>query len=233
VAITLKDLRRRRCRLQTEALAGQSLDLRIDCRIGADGARELADPQPFEGTSNSLAIPVELESPSHELEAEGRRLRVDAVRPAHHQRHAVLLGPLDDNFEGAIDAGEDQLAGLLNLQREGGVENVRRRQAVVEPPPDRAELLGDRVDERGDVMLGAFLDLGDALRRRRGGPLPDLGGSLDRNDSHGSPAVERRELDLEQAGEPPLVRPDPGHGRARVPGNHRFDSRGRSGGCPG
>ena len=62
---------------------------------------------------------------------------------------------------------EDQRAGVPDLQRERGVDDVRRGEAVVDPAALRAELLGHGVDERGDVVVGRPLDLGDALRRRR------------------------------------------------------------------
>ena len=45
------------------------------------------------------AVAVELERPAGELQAERRRLGVDAVRAAHLQRRAVLLGARDDGGE--------------------------------------------------------------------------------------------------------------------------------------
>ena len=73
----------------------------------------------------------------------------------------------------------EQLAGVPDLQRERGVDDVRRRQPVVHPAPLRPELLGDGVDERGEVVVGRQLDLGDALgrrRRRAGADRGDVGG---------------------------------------------------------
>ena len=74
--------------------------------------------------------------------------------------------------------GEQQLAGVPDLQRERGVDDVRRREPVVHPAPLRPELLGDGVDERGEVVVGRLLDLGDALgarRRRAGADRGDVG----------------------------------------------------------
>ena len=82
VTVALEDLRRDRRRLESEALARDPLELRVGCRVGADGARELADAQLLERTSEASASPVELERPAGELEPEGGRLGVHAVRAA-------------------------------------------------------------------------------------------------------------------------------------------------------
>ena len=122
----------------------------------------------------------------------------------------------------------------LDLQRERGVDDVRRRQPVVHPAAFRAELLGDRVDERGEVVVGRQLDLGDALGRRHGAPA--RGSRAASRGGHRAdlgPAVERGELDLEPARELALLRPDPAHLRAGVAGDHpgQCRSAAQEGGC--
>ena len=72
-----------------------------------------------------LAIPVERERPPGELEPERGRLGVDAVRPTHADRVAVLLGTGDDGSEGAIEALEQECPRVLDGEREGRVEHVR------------------------------------------------------------------------------------------------------------
>ena len=104
--VTRDHLRRDRLRLEAEPLAGDALDLGVDGRVGADGARELPDAVRFERAHETGAPPVELEGPAGELPAEGRRLRVDAVRTADADRVAVLLGAPDDRVEGTLDARE-------------------------------------------------------------------------------------------------------------------------------
>ena len=145
MAVALEDLRGARSGLEPEALAGDPLDLGIGRGVGADGARELADPHSFERPGDARAVTLEREGPAGELETEGGGLGVDAVRAADRQGLAMLLGASNDGGEGAIDPREDQRAGIANLERERGVEDVRRRQAVVEPAPLFAEPLGDRV----------------------------------------------------------------------------------------
>ena len=49
--------------------------------------------------------------------------------------------PRHDGGERTVDAGEQQLARVADLQRQRGVEDVRRREPVVHPAALRAELL--------------------------------------------------------------------------------------------
>ena len=118
--------------------------------------------------SSRVAGAVELERPAGELPAERRRLGVDAVRAADADRARGAPRRARRRRASARSMpGEQQRAGVADLQRERRVDDVRRRQPVVHPAPFRAELLGDGVDERGQVVVGRPLDLGDALGRRR------------------------------------------------------------------
>ena len=227
MAVALEDLRRARRGLEPEPLAGDPLDLRVGRGVRADGAGELADPHPFERPGDARAIALEGEGPAGELETEGRRLCVDAVGAADRQRLAMLLGARHDGGEGAVDPREDQRAGIADLERERGVEDVRRRQAVVEPAPLLAEPLGDGVDERGDVVVGPRLDLRDALGRRNDGARANRLDRLARHDAGLGPALQRGQLDLQPARQPRLVRPDRRHGRAGVARNHSSESTAR------
>ena len=95
-----------------------------------------------------------------------------------------------------------------------------------------AELLGDRVDEGGRVVVGDALDLRDALRRRHLDLGADRLDGVRRNRPELGERVERGELDLEPRRKLPLVRPDPGHGWTGVAGNHWTQSRGPDPGPP-
>src|SRR5207248_10358269 len=97
VPVALEDLRGRRRGLEPEALACRPLELGIGSRVRADGAAELADAHALERAGDALLPALELERPAGELEAERRRLGVDAVRPAHLERQPVLLGPRSDD----------------------------------------------------------------------------------------------------------------------------------------
>ena len=58
---------------------------------------------------------------------------------------------------------EEQRAGVPELERERGVDDVGRGQPVVEPAALLAELGLHGVDEGGQVVAGLALQLGDAL----------------------------------------------------------------------
>ena len=66
-------------------------------------------------------------------------------------------------------AGEHDLAGVAQRQRERGVEDVGGGQPVVDPAPRRPGRLREHVDEGGDVVVGDLLALGDRLDARARG----------------------------------------------------------------
>src|SRR5436305_10980133 len=96
---------------------------------------------------------------------------------------------------------------------ERGVDDVGRREPVVHPAAFRSELLGDGVDERREIVVGRLLDFAYALYRWRDGVRTDGGHIVSRHGADFGPAVEGRQLDVEPAGELPLLRPDPAHRR--------------------
>ena len=86
------------------------------------------------------------------------------MRPPDADGPTVLLGAADHRVDGPVDPAEEELARVLDLQRQRGVDDVGGGQPVVEPAALRPELLGDGVDEGGGVVVGRQLDLGDARR---------------------------------------------------------------------
>ena len=230
VPVALQDLRRAGRRLEAEPLAGHPLDLGVGGGVGADGARELADAQALDRAAEPLAVAVERERPTGELEPERRRLGVDAVGAPHADRLAVLLRPRDDGAEGAVDPLEHERPGVLDGERERRVEHVRRRQPVVEEAALLAQSLGDGVDEGGDVVVRLALDLGDrsgvgttARSRIAATRLAWDGANL-------GPALEGSQLDVEPA---PQLLASPtrcGSWPGGSSGRSRFHSRSRSGG---
>ena len=167
VPVALDDLRRDRLRLEPEPLAGDPLELRVGRRVRADRAGELPDAHRRRAPAQALAAAVELERPAGELEPEGGRLRVDAVRPADAERLPVLLGAVGRPQPARVEPSSSKRAGVPELERECGVDDVGRSQAVVEPAALLAELRLDGVDEGGQVVVGLALELGDPLGGRR------------------------------------------------------------------
>ena len=138
----------------------------------------------------ALGVAVGLEREAGELDAERRRLGVDAVRAPDADGVDVLARALGERDDELARAGDDDLAGRAELQGERGVEHVGRRQAVVDPAPAGPGALLQHVDEGRDVVVGDALALlhgldgerrgADRLRGRRRRPVHLLaGGDLD------------------------------------------------------
>jgi two-component system, OmpR family, response regulator RegX3 len=229
VAVSRDDLRGHRLGHEAEQAAGDPFHLRVASAVDADRACELPDADSRERALEAIRVALELECPAGDLRAEGDRLRVDTVRAPDHRRVPVFLGAPDNRGERSLDPLEQEDARLPRLQGEGGVEDVGGREPEVEPAAVVAELLGNGVDEGGEVVLGALLDLRDPLGRGRHRALADALDGIGRHGSDLGPAGQRSQLDLEPAGEPALVRPDSLHGRAGVARDHRLDSRARGG----
>jgi hypothetical protein len=154
-----------------------------------------------------------------ELQPKRGRLGVHAVGAAGDRRVAELLGAHEQRPLGALEPAEQELAGVAELQRECRVDDVGRRQAVVEPARRLAHLLGDRLGEREDVMVRAALDLLDAGDVDTGA-LAHGARRLGRDRPQLRPRFHGRDLDVEPPLEPALVRPDGAHRGAGIAGDH-------------
>ena len=150
-------------------------DRRVDIGEGADGARDGAGRDLLARRDQPLAGPVELGIGLRQLDAEGRRLGMDAVRAADGDRVFVLLGAALQRREQGVDIGEEDVGGARELHRERGVEHVRRRHALVDEARLRPDDLGEMGEEGDDVVLGGRLDLVDArdVEGRRAALVPD------------------------------------------------------------
>ena len=119
------------------------------------------------GPAQALAVAVELERQQRELVAEARGLGDDAVgAPAITVVRCSSARRLVTR-EQPLEPPEEQVARLAELQRQGRVEQVGRRQPVVDPPARLADRLADDLDERRHVVLRDALELGDALEVER------------------------------------------------------------------
>ncbi len=223
VAVALEDLRRGRRRLEAQPLARDPLDLRVGRRVRADGPGELPDAKSLERALDADAVAVELERPARQLQAERRRLGVDAVRTPDRERVAVLLGARDDRIERACRAprgsdGRPPGSGATSAVS----SDVRRGQPVVEPAALLAELLRDGVDERGHVVVRALLDLAHAFGRRRLRTGAGRLGGVVREPADLRPARRaRRARPRATRASLRSLRPDSGHRRTGVAGDHQ------------
>ena len=148
--------------------------------------------------------------PQRQLQAEGHRLGVHAVRAADHRRVLVLVGARLDRLAERGQVLEDQVAGLDHLQRLRGVDDVRRGQAEVQPAGRRPDDLGHRGREGNHVVLRGlfdFVDAGDVERAL----VSQLARGLGRHDAGGGHRFGGRDFHLEPGLVPALLAPDATH----------------------
>ncbi len=142
---------------------------------------------------------------------------MDTVGAAHGRRVAELARTRRDRVLEAVDGFQQEIARARERDRERRVDDVARREPVVDPRAGReANPLLDDVDERRDVVVGDALALLD-----RGGvdrcPAADRLGVGPRDHAELGPRLDGEELDLEPGGQPRLVGEQLGHLGQGVP----------------
>ena len=223
VAVARDDLRRDRLGHEPHRLGNVLFDARIDLRKGADGARNRAGRDLLAGGNEALAGAGKFRIGIGELEPERHRLGVDAVGAADGRGHLVLEGALLQRGQHLVDVGYQEVGGAGELHVEAGVEHVGGGHALVDEAGLGADDFGQMGQEGDDVVLGLALDLVDPGDVEGGvrALCPDrLGGFLG-DDAEFRQRVRRMRLDLEPDLEAGLGRPDGGHFRAGVAGDHR------------
>ena len=144
------------------AFGDMRLDARIDLGEGADRAGDRAGRDLLARGDQALAGAGELGIGVGELEAERRRLGVDAVAAADGRRHLVLEGALLQRGQQPSRSAIRRSAARRQLHGEAGVEHVGRGHALVHEARLGADDLGQMGQEGDDVVLGLALDLVDA-----------------------------------------------------------------------
>ncbi len=215
VAIARDDLGRDGLGLQVEASQDPALEVRVRRRVRPDGAADGTEGDLVERAPQPVAVARRLHREAGEFDPERRRLGMHAVGAADAQRVHVRPRLRDQRVDEALGAGEHDLAGEPQLHGEGGVEDVARRQPVVDPAAGRAGARAEDVDEGRDVVVGDGLALlhvvhgegggADRLQVIGRGPVHLLaGGDLDR-----APGLHAR-----------VVGPEGAHRRAGVTVDH-------------
>ena len=139
VPIALDDLGGKFRGLQPELCANVTLDPRIEMRVCADGAAQFADADALQCLRQPFLGPAEFVEHERELQPESDRLRVNAVAPANHRRHLVTPGLVADDAAQFADVFQQNPPRRGELHRQRRVENIRRRQALVDPARGRAD----------------------------------------------------------------------------------------------
>ena len=157
-----------------------------------------------------------------ELEAEGGRLGVNAMRAADRRRIFVLQRAALYRGEQSVDIGDQQIGGARQLHGEAGVEHVGAGHALMHEARIRADEFAEMGQEGDDVMLGHALDLVDArdVEGDEIGLVPDRLGALLGDDADLGERVAGIGLDLEPDAKARLRLPDLRHLGAGIAGDH-------------
>ena len=116
---------------------------------------------------------------------------------------------------------QEQLGGILEDASLGGVEHVRRRQAVVHPLAALRHRFGEYVDERSDVVVGDPLAFVPFVDIHLGGSAGS-GGCRLRGDPFTNPRLDDEGLDFLPYCEFVRFAPDRRHLGERIAGDHPF-----------
>ena len=219
VPVTRDHLGRDVLRPEAQLLHHPALDRRRHRRIGPDRPGDLADGDLLEGVLETAQVPVGLERERCQLQAEGRGLSVDAVGAADAEHVAEFARAPDQRIAVDARAGDDDLAGLLQLQCQRVVDDVVGGEAVVEPAAGVADRRRDHVDERRHVMTGGPLALLDRLDGE-GRLLAALAGVRLGDHALLGPGIDGGELHLKERLHASLRRPDGADLLAGVAGDH-------------
>ena len=222
MAVARDDLGRDRLDLEPHLFGHIGFDGGIDIGEGADGAGNGAGGDLFLGRDQAAFGALELGVIAGELQAEGHGLGVDAVAAADGRGVLMLLGAGFQRGQDAIDAFDQQVRRPGQLDRETGVQHVRRGHALVQETGFLADDLGHVGQEGDDVVLGGAFDLVDpvGVEGRILALGPDGVGRRLGDDAQFGHLGRRMGLDLEPDLVLGLLRPDGGGVGAGIARDH-------------
>jgi hypothetical protein len=213
VAVAGDDLGRNRLDAKPHGLGDVLFHTRIDLREGADRTGNGAGRDLLARGDKSFACAREFRISLRQLEAEGGRLGMDAVRAADGRRVFVLKSAALESGEQGVHVRDQDIGGAHKLHVEAGVEHVRGGHAGMHEARFRSDDFRNMGEEGNDVVLDLRLDGVDA-RDIEGGVLalfPDRLGGFLRDDAEAGHGVGRMRLDLEPNAEARLRRPNRRH----------------------
>ena len=196
------------------------LERRVEHRVGADGAGELAHRGAADRVGEPLLVAAALHRVAGELEAEGGGLGVDAVGAAHAEGAGVAQGQLAQGRRERGLLAQQQVAGARGSPAPGRCRGRRTRSgrsgSSARPGPTRSATSVRKATTSWSVVVSS------SWVRSTVKPAPrlDVGEVLRRDHAARGPRAADRQLHLEPAGELGLLGPERGHRRARVPRDH-------------
>ena len=206
MAVALDDLGGDRGWLETELFADEGLDLRIEMGIGADGTAQHPVGNAFAGLLQPLNGAAKFVIHDAELEAEGDRLRMDAVAAANHRSEFMLLGTLCDGFAKFDQILQQDVGRFNHLHCKGGIEQVGGGQAAMNPTCRLSDMGGNLFEESDDIVIRPLFNLanfGDA----EGSLFPDCHGIFLGDDAQLGHSFTGERLNLKPDFKFPLLRP--------------------------
>src|SRR6478752_6857455 len=120
--VALDDLRRSGSRTETKRLANFVFDIGWNVGMGANRAREFANPHFFASEAQALQLTAQLVIPNRKLEPERGWLRVNAVCAADHERFSIANGLVADDVDQTLEVGLQDRTGVLNQNRERSID---------------------------------------------------------------------------------------------------------------
>ena len=198
-------------------------DSRVDVGERADRAGDRRGRNLLARRDEPGASALKLGMGVSELEAEGRRLGVDAMRAADGRGRLVLEGAALEGGQQRVDVGDEDVAGAPELHRKAGVEHVGTGQPQMDEARVRPDEFGEMGEEGDHVVLGRLFDLVDAgdVELRLVAFLADRPGGLFRDEADAGHRLGGQGLDLEPDAKPRFGRPYGGHLGAGVARDHR------------
>ncbi len=187
--------------------------------IGPHRATDLANGYGPAGPGEPFVIPGQLKGPRSELQAEGGRLRPDAVGTSQHGRGAMLQCFPLDNFEESFGSAEQQSGRFVEQHALRSIEDIGRGEPVMDPFAARGRVLGEQIDECRQIMVGYLFarSPGDGIDRVG---APDRGGRLRGSHPEFAPSLDDQSFDFLPDRQLAFFGPDGRHVRKRVTRDH-------------
>ena len=218
VAVALDDLGRHRLHAEAEVAADLVLELRLDMGEVADRPRQLADGDRLARPAQPLEVASGLDVPDGDLEAERGGLGVHPVGAADGQGVAVAQRERAQRLSQLLLAGQQQVGGVTELKRGGGVPHVTGGETEVDEAGVGAELLLEAREQRDHLVLHAALDVEDALDVDPRGP--DAGHGLGGDAAAARVGLAHRHFHPQPRLVLRRLAPDTSHGGPGVPLDH-------------
>ena len=135
VAVTLDYLRSYGVYREAEKLAYARFDFRRAVGVCADGTGEFADHHFFLRLFQARYVASYLGVVVEQLEAECRRLGMNAVGAARAWRHFIFDGFFSDEFVQLFELRDDDVEAFAEHERRGCIYDVAARQSEVDETP--------------------------------------------------------------------------------------------------